>query len=94
MNTDQNSQPSFDHPVALPSVLFFPSPAADAIHDAAHTTHARFRHGVYSVECHTCHVPAGVLCLARRNVHPARHELYRKRQKATALVPLLAGRVR
>ncbi|MEU3281631.1 zinc finger domain-containing protein [Streptomyces antibioticus] len=79
--------------ISSPSVLI-PSLAADAAHDAAHQTHAQFRHGVYSVPCETCHVPAGELCLARRTVHPARRDLYRKNQEATTLVPLLVGRVR
>lgn len=70
------------------------SPAADAAHDAAHETAARFRHGVYSVPCTTCHVPAGVLCLARRSVHPTRRDLYRQNPKSTGLVPLLVARAR
>lgn len=71
-----------------------PSPAADAAHDAAHATAARFRHGAYSVPCSTCHVPAGELCLARRTVHAARRSLYRQNPMRTGLVPLLAGRAR
>ncbi|CAM5236798.1 zinc finger domain-containing protein [Streptomyces griseomycini] len=71
-----------------------PSPAADAAHDAAHETAARFQHGAYSVPCPECHVPAGVLCLARRNVHAARRNAYRQNPKPTGLVPLLVGRVR
>ncbi|WP_456294179.1 zinc finger domain-containing protein [Streptomyces chartreusis] len=71
-----------------------PSPAADAAHDAAHTTAARFRHGAYSVRCPTCHVPAGELCLARRSVHTARRDLHRRDPKATGLVSLLVGRAR
>jgi hypothetical protein len=71
-----------------------PSPAADAAHDAAHETAARFRHGVYSVPCTTCHVPAGVLCLARRSVHAARRNLFRQNPKPDGLVPLLVGRAR
>lgn len=71
-----------------------PSPAADAAHDAAHETAARFQHGAYSVPCPECHVPAGVLCLARRNVHAARRTLYRQSPKTAGLVPLLVGRSR
>jgi hypothetical protein len=71
-----------------------PSPAADAAHDAAHETAARFRHGAYSVQCPTCHVPAGVLCLARRSIHAARRDLYRQNPKPIGLVPLLMGRTR
>lgn len=71
-----------------------PSPAADAAHDAAHETAARFRHGAYSVPCTTCHVPAGVLCLARRSIHAARRNLYRQSAKTAGLVPLLVGRDR
>ncbi|MEU5793490.1 MULTISPECIES: hypothetical protein [unclassified Streptomyces] len=74
--------------------VLIPSPAADAAHDAAHATAARFRHGAYSVPCPECHVPAGILCLARRSVHAARRTLYRQSPKATGLVPLLVGRVR
>ena len=70
------------------------SPAADAAHDAAHETAARFRQGAYSVQCPTCHVPAGVLCLARRTVHTARRDLYRQNPKTTGLVPLLVARAR
>ncbi|MEU0427150.1 hypothetical protein ABZ235_26690 [Streptomyces canus] len=71
-----------------------PSPAtADAAHDAAHETAARFRHGVYSVPCTTCRVPAGVLCLARRSAHAARRDHHRQDPKSTNLVPLLVGRV-
>ncbi|MGW3627793.1 zinc finger domain-containing protein [Streptomyces sp. NPDC000880] len=79
--------------IAALSVLI-PSPAADAAHDAAHETHRRFRHGVYSVPCTACHVKAGELCLARRAVHPARRDLYRQDQQATMLVPLLVARTR
>ncbi|MER6109343.1 zinc finger domain-containing protein [Streptomyces hirsutus] len=79
--------------IALLSAVI-PSPAADAAHDAAHETAARFRHGVYSVPCSTCHVPAGALCLARRSVHAARRELHRQNPKTTGLVPLLVGRSR
>lgn len=71
-----------------------PSPAADAAHDAAHATAARFRQGAYSVTCPTCHVPAGVLCLARRSIHGARRSLYLQNPKSEGLVPLLVGRVR
>ncbi|MFD9190376.1 hypothetical protein ACFWCA_19360 [Streptomyces phaeochromogenes] len=71
-----------------------PSRAADAAHDAAHETAARFRHGAYSVSCPTCHVPAGMLCLARRSIHAARRSLYRQDPKPTGLVPLLIGRAR
>ncbi|MBZ6253583.1 hypothetical protein KVH27_35115 [Streptomyces olivaceus] len=71
-----------------------PSPAADAAHDAAHATAARFRQGAYSVPCPECHVPAGVLCLARRNVHAARRNAYRKNPDTTGLVPLLVARSR
>ncbi|MFK0279510.1 hypothetical protein ACIQVL_03415 [Streptomyces sp. NPDC090499] len=71
-----------------------PSPAADAAHDAAHETAARFRHGAYSVACPTCHVPAGVLCLARRSIHAARRDLYRQNLKSPGLVPLLVARAR
>jgi hypothetical protein len=78
--------------VILSSVI--PSPAADAAHDAAHETAARFRHGSYAVQCPTCHVPAGVLCLARRSVHAARRDLYRQNPKSTGLVQLLTGRAR
>ncbi|MGA5454769.1 zinc finger domain-containing protein [Streptomyces umbrinus] len=70
-----------------------PSPVADAAHDAAHETAARFRHAAYSVSCPTCHVPAGVLCLARRSIHAARRSLYRQDPKS-GLVPLLVGRAR
>ncbi|MET9731983.1 hypothetical protein ABZZ79_15420 [Streptomyces sp. NPDC006458] len=71
-----------------------PSPAADAAHDAAHETAARFRQGAYSVQCPTCHVPGGVLCLARRSVHAARRDLYLQNPKTTSLVPLLVRRAR
>lgn len=74
----------------MPTLL--PSPAGDAAHDAAHTTAARFRHGAYSEPCPTCHVPAGELCRARRAVHTARREVYRRKHRDTALVPLLVGR--
>ncbi|MFF9901279.1 hypothetical protein [Streptomyces longispororuber] len=70
------------------------SPAADAAHDAAHETAARFRQGAYSVACPTCHVPAGMLCLARRSIHAARRDLYRLNSKSDGLVPLLVGRTR
>ena len=70
------------------------SPAADAAHDAAHETAARFQQGGYSVPCPECHVPAGVLCLARRNMHAARRAQYRQAPKTTGLVPLLVGRTR
>ncbi|WP_435888675.1 zinc finger domain-containing protein [Streptomyces niveus] len=79
--------------IALLSAVI-PSPAADAAHDAAHETAARFRHGSYSVPCTTCHVPAGVLCLARRTVHPARRDLYRQNPKPHGLVQLLTGQSR
>jgi hypothetical protein len=69
-----------------------PSPAADAAHDAAHETAARFQQGAYSVACPDCHVPAGELCLARRNVHTSRRDRYRQNPKLTGLVPLLVGR--
>ncbi|MFJ2225584.1 hypothetical protein ACIOFY_36780 [Streptomyces anulatus] len=69
-----------------------PSPSADAAHDAAHELHRRFRHGAYSVNCETCHVKPGVLCLGRRTVHTARRELFRKTTAGTSLVPLLLGR--
>ncbi|MET7573361.1 hypothetical protein ABZT04_33425 [Streptomyces sp. NPDC005492] len=74
----------------LSSVIL--SPAADAAHDAAHETAARFRQGAYAVQCPTCHVPAGVLCLARRSIHAARRYLYRQNTKLTGLVPLLVAR--
>ncbi|MEU5978528.1 hypothetical protein [Streptomyces sp. NPDC047315] len=73
---------------------FVPSPAADAAHDAAHKTAARFRHGAYAVGCPTCHVPAGVLCLARRTIHAARRTQHLLNLKTGALVPLLVGRPR
>ncbi|MEU9355037.1 hypothetical protein AB0D65_29585 [Streptomyces griseoloalbus] len=79
--------------MALLSALI-PSPAADAAHDSAHETAARFQQGAYSVPCPECHVPAGVLCLARRNMHAARRALYRRNPKTTGLVPLLVGRTR
>lgn len=79
--------------IALLSAVI-PSPAADAAHDAAHATAARFRQGAYSVQCPTCHVPAGELCLARRSVHAARRDLYLQNPKSTGLVPLLVGRGR
>ncbi|TXS54379.1 hypothetical protein [Streptomyces sp. t39] len=60
------------------------SPAGDAAHDAAHTTAARFRHGAYAEPCPTCHVPAGALCLARRAVHAARREAYRRKHLTAA----------
>ncbi|MEV0122196.1 hypothetical protein AB0I16_11735 [Streptomyces sp. NPDC050703] len=65
--------------------------AADAAHDAAHAMHARFRHGVYSVACTTCHAPAGSLCFARRTVHTARRELYRQGRRATGPAPALTA---
>ncbi|MFJ7004239.1 hypothetical protein ACWGMW_16285 [Streptomyces albidoflavus] len=71
-----------------------PSPAADAAHDAAHETAARFRHGVYSVPCETCHVSAGFQCLARRSVHPARRQKYQREAKHAGLLPLLTARGR
>ncbi|QOV40187.1 hypothetical protein IM697_18370 [Streptomyces ferrugineus] len=71
-----------------------PSPAADAAHEAAHETAARFWQGAYSVACPTCHVQAGELCLARRSIHAARRSLYLQNPKTTGLVPLLVGRVR
>jgi hypothetical protein len=79
--------------IALLSAVI-PSPAADAAHDAAHETAARFQHGAYSVQCPECHVPAGMLCLARRNVHAARRNLYLRSPKSPGLVPLLVGRAR
>ncbi|MER6616307.1 zinc finger domain-containing protein [Streptomyces xantholiticus] len=79
--------------IALLSAVI-PSTAADAAHDAAHETAARFRHGTYSVACPTCHVPAGVLCLARRSIHAARRDRYLQNPKPTGLVPLLVGRAR
>lgn len=76
-------------------IAAFPqSRAADAAHDAAHATQARFRHGAYSVPCATCHVPAGELCLARRTVHAARRTQFREGVTKTVLVPLLVGRAR
>lgn len=78
--------------ISLSAVI--PSLAADAAHDAAHATQARFQHGAYSVACETCHVPAGVLCLARRTVHSARRARFREGLSKTALVPLLVGRSR
>lgn len=79
--------------ISLPSAIIS-SPAADAAHDAAHETAARFQHGAYSVQCPECHVPASVLCLARRNVHAARRSLYLQSPKSPGLVPLLVGRAR
>jgi hypothetical protein len=70
------------------------SPAADAAHDAAHETAARFGHGAYSVSCPTSHVPAGELCLARRSIHAARRAQYRQNPKAHGLVQLLTVRAR
>lgn len=69
---------------------FISSPAADAAHETA----ARFRQGAYSVPCPTCHVPAGVLCLARRSTHAARRDLYRQYPKSDGLVPLLVRSAR
>ncbi|MFC9534434.1 hypothetical protein ACFT38_28405 [Streptomyces sp. NPDC056975] len=74
--------------------VLIPAPAADAAHDGAHETAARFQQGAYSVSCPTCHVAAGALCLARRSIHAARRALYRKNPKTTGLVPLLVGRGR
>jgi hypothetical protein len=74
--------------------VLIPSPTADAAHDAAHETAARFRHGAYSVPCSTCHVPAGALCRTRRSIHAARRDLYLKYQKSDGLVPLFVGRGR
>ncbi|MFI1201656.1 hypothetical protein ACH4VR_19755 [Streptomyces sp. NPDC020883] len=71
-----------------------PPPASDAAHAAAHETHRRFRHGAYSVQCPTCHVPAGDPCLSRRAVHTARRELHRQSHNGTVLVPLLVARAR
>ncbi|QFG13212.1 hypothetical protein SEA_GILGAMESH_20 [Streptomyces phage Gilgamesh] len=79
--------------IALLSALI-PSPAADAAHDAAHETAARFQQGAYSVPCPECHVPAGVLCLARRGVHAARRSLYLQNPKTDGLVPLLVRSAR
>ncbi|SEE85187.1 hypothetical protein SAMN05216483_6792 [Streptomyces sp. 2131.1] len=73
---------------------FISSPAADSAYEAAHETAARFRHGAYSVPCPTCHVPAGVLCLARRSIHGARRDLYLQNPKPEGLVPLLVGHAR
>ncbi|RZU28289.1 hypothetical protein EV284_6455 [Streptomyces sp. BK022] len=74
--------------------VVIPSPAADAAHDAAHETLARFRHGAYSVPCDTCRAPAGTLCRSRRAVCTQRRAAYRERQQAVTLVPLLVGRAR
>ncbi|MGY4936152.1 zinc finger domain-containing protein [Streptomyces sp. 900116325] len=74
--------------------VLLPAPVADAAHDAAHETAARFRQGAYSVSCPKCHVPAGSLCLARRAVHTARRDLYRQNPQTHGLVPLLVGRSR
>ena len=79
--------------IALLSAVI-PSPAADAAHNAAHATAARFRHGAYSVQCPTCHVPAGELCLALRSIHAARRDLYLRNPKHNGLVPLLVERAR
>ncbi|MFK8850780.1 hypothetical protein [Streptomyces sp. Ac-502] len=77
----------------VPSTLSstIPSPASDAAYEAAHETHRRFRHGVYSVECPTCHVPAGERCLLRRAVHAARREAYWLAHSSATLVPLLVA---
>ncbi|MET8696921.1 hypothetical protein ABZV65_30775 [Streptomyces bauhiniae] len=74
--------------------VIIPSPAADAAHDAAHETLARFRHGAYSVPCDTCHAPAGMLCRSRRAVCIERRVAYREQHQAVTLVPLLVGRAR
>ncbi|GCD40190.1 hypothetical protein OEIGOIKO_08047 [Streptomyces chrestomyceticus JCM 4735] len=77
----------------VPSTLSstIPSPASDAAYEAAHETHRRFRHGVYSVQCPTCHVPAGERCTLRRAVHAARREAYWIARPGTTLVPLLVA---
>ena len=74
--------------------VLIPAPVADAAHDAAHETAARFLQGAYSVPCPKCHVLAGSLCLARRAVHADRRDLYRKNPQTHGLVPLLIGRSR
>ncbi|MEU2225518.1 hypothetical protein [Streptomyces sp. NPDC018347] len=79
--------------IPLPTAVI-PSPAADAAHDAAHATAARFRQGAYSVPCPECHVQAGVLCLSRRSVCAARRNAYRQNPETTGLVPLLVARAR
>ncbi|WP_435972329.1 zinc finger domain-containing protein [Streptomyces sp. Qhu_M48] len=78
----------------MPLTAVIASPAADAAHDAAHATAARFRHGAYSVPCTTCHVPAGELCLTRRTVHASRRSLYHQNPKRDGLVPLRLGHAR
>lgn len=68
-----------------------PSRAADAAHDAAHETAARFGHGAYSESCPTCHVPAGSLCLARRSVHAARRDQYRRNPQRIGVMSLVGA---
>lgn len=63
----------------------------DAALDAAYETHRRFRHGPFSVGCPTCHVAAGALCLARRSVHAARREEYRRSHRPAGLLARLAA---
>jgi hypothetical protein len=75
-------------------IALLSAPTADAAHDAAHETAARFRQGAYSVACPTCHVPVGELCLARRSIHPARRGLYLQNPQTDGLVPLLVERAR
>jgi hypothetical protein len=76
-----------------PLTAVIPSSAADAVHDAAHATAARFRQGAYSLPCPECRVPAGVLCRARR-MHTARRDAYRQNPAPTGPVPLFGTRAR
>ncbi|MEU4202621.1 hypothetical protein [Streptomyces sp. NPDC045470] len=76
-------------PSTPPSTI--PSPASDAAYEAAHETHRRFCHGVYSVQCPTCQVPAGERCLLRRAVHAARREAYWIARPGATLVPVLVA---
>ncbi len=90
---DQRPGPEGRPPRLIPPLTaVIPTSAADAVHDAAHATAARFRQGAYSLPCPECRVPAGMLCLARR-MHTARRDAYRRNPAPTGPVPL-PGRVR
>ncbi|MGW2550093.1 zinc finger domain-containing protein [Streptomyces sp. NPDC001635] len=78
--------------LAISAVI--PSPSAEVALDMTWETHRRFQHGAFSQPCPTCRIQAGEWCRARRSLCPARRELHRQAQQATALVPLLVGRAR
>ncbi|MDX2395065.1 hypothetical protein NJL88_34420 [Streptomyces sp. DK15] len=82
----QSPQSSAPISAALPYSWGF-----DAMLDAVHETHRRFRHGAYAVPCPDCHAPAGELCLARRSVHSARRQAHRDRPARNAQTPVTAA---